>query len=353
MRFIISLIFAGALLTSAARQSVEWVSESHDFKAFKESEGKVSCSFLMVNTGDEPVAIVNARANCGCTTPQYQRTPVEPGDTAVVSVAYDPVGRPGRFKKKVVVQTTAEPSRSTLWISGVVIANPETVRERYPVEAGPLRLRQSMGTMGQIKRPHLKTVYIDVYNVSADSVMPEIKAKPEYMHVAFEPSVIPPGEQGSMLLYLYTDRCRTYGLVEDSVRYCVGVGEFVLPVTARILEDFSKLKPGEAQNPPVARLSPEVVDFNLFTAGEELHGTVMLKNTGKRRLEVRRVYSRDKGVTVTDSGAAALKPGKSCEITFSVSPEAVTDGVLNVTLDVITNDPSNPEQTVRIVGIAK
>lgn len=351
MRLIFAMFFSAVLFSSAARQSVEWVAESHNFGAFRESEGKVSCTFKMINNGDEPVAILSARANCGCTTPRYPRTPVLPGDTAEISVSYDPVARPGRFKKKVVVQTTAEPAKSTLWISGVVIANPETVKERYPVEAGALRVRQTMGAMGQIKKPHLKTVYIDVYNVSADSVMPEVVEKPDYMHVAFEPAVVPPGEQGSMLLYFYSDRCKVYGMVDDSVRYTVGGEVFTLPVTARVLEDFSKLKPGEVQNSPVARITPDVVDFSTFKAGEELQGSVTLKNTGKRRLEVHRVYSVNKGVTVTDSGAAALKPGKSTDIKFSVTPEAVNDGVLNVTLEVITNDPCSPEKTVRIVGI--
>ena len=67
---------------SPSQAKVRWLQTTHDFGAFKEDDGKVTCEFSFVNTGDEPVTVRAARASCGCTTPSFTKTPIEPGDTA-------------------------------------------------------------------------------------------------------------------------------------------------------------------------------------------------------------------------------------------------------------------------------
>ena len=91
LRFITSVIIAALALSASA--DVTWLETTHDFGAFQEDLGPVSCQFRFVNTNPEPVAIVAARASCGCTTPQYPREAIAPGDTAVITVSYDPAKR--------------------------------------------------------------------------------------------------------------------------------------------------------------------------------------------------------------------------------------------------------------------
>lgn len=109
-------MMAIAAVAQAAPEAT-WLTKSHDFGAFDEDMGKVSCDFKVVNTGDEPLMILAARATCGCTVPAYTRDPIAPGDTATITVTYDPAGRPGKFTKKIHVDTNTEPSRMTLALS--------------------------------------------------------------------------------------------------------------------------------------------------------------------------------------------------------------------------------------------
>ena len=140
MKHITALLFAAATLQMSAQPRVEWVSETIDFGAFREEAGPVTAVFRGVNTGTEPLVILSARANCGCTTPKYRTVAYAPGDTAEVEVTYDPQGRPGRFKKFVYVDTNTAPERSKLTVQGVVIGEANTLSGRYPVEGGARRL---------------------------------------------------------------------------------------------------------------------------------------------------------------------------------------------------------------------
>ena len=116
LRFITSVIIAALALSASA--DVTWLETTHDFGAFQEDLGPVSCQFRFVNTNSEPVAIVAARASCGCTTPQYPREAIAPGDTAVITVSYDPAARPGRFTKYIGVTLSDSEPMIKLYIKG-------------------------------------------------------------------------------------------------------------------------------------------------------------------------------------------------------------------------------------------
>ena len=81
--------------------------------------GRQLCTFECINQGDAPVSIVGARSSCGCTVPSYPTTPIQPGEKAVVTVTYDPAGRPaGEFEKTITIVTTGTPRELRLRIKG-------------------------------------------------------------------------------------------------------------------------------------------------------------------------------------------------------------------------------------------
>lgn len=96
-------------ITIVAQPKLQWLETVHDFGAFKEDLGIVDCQFRAINTGTEPVTVLNARANCGCTRPTYQRTPIMPGDTLVIGVAFDAIGARGGFQSKCASKPQPQP----------------------------------------------------------------------------------------------------------------------------------------------------------------------------------------------------------------------------------------------------
>ena len=347
MKRLLSILAAAAALTTAAE--VQWLGTSHDFGAFVEADGAVSHTFSFINTGNSPVAIVQASASCGCTTPQFSRQPVVPGDTGTVTVSYDPAGRPGRFTKFVGVRLTDGADVQKLFIKGSVVAAPATVEGRYPVELTQrMRLERPSAMLGQVLKGHLKTVTVRGYNASTDTIRPTPEGLPKYLDAQTAPEAVPPGEQFSLLLFFRSNRCPLYGLVTDTVTLTDGFDKAPFDVMAMVQEDFSKLSPKQLAKAPQAELADEKLDLDVVNTPVTV--STALTNTGKDRLEVRRVYTADPYLTVAVD-RTSLKHGQKAVITVDVDPSKVIGSLINGRVQVITNDPSKPVQTLRVVGV--
>ncbi len=354
-RIVNIFICALCALWAVAGPQSRWLSVTHDFGAFSEDDGPRTARFFLINDGDEPLAIISGRATCGCTTPKYPVRPIAPGDTAMIEVTYDPGGRPGRFSKYVYIETNTEPSRSRLEVKGVVIGSGATVARRFPVDMGPLKLAQRAMLLGEIKKGRLKTVYFDGYNRSADSLRVTITRKPEWLDITVTPSVAPPGEQVTLLAYVNSDRCPLYGLVEDSVSICpvAGGSEYTLPLTLIVKEDFSSLTQKQMDKAPVAVLSGTTIDLGeVLRRDGSVTATFDISNAGQSTLHLRRVYSSDPGVTVA-AADMAVKKGRKVKVGVTADPSATPGAILNARVTVITDDPVNPVQTLRLTAILK
>lgn len=115
-------IGSAAALGCRADAVMDIESKSHDFGTVSESGGPVSYDFEFVNSGDTPLVILDAKAECGCTRPDFPKRPIEPGKKGKIKVTYIPEGRPGEFVKSVKVKTNAPKSKNVkLKISGTVV----------------------------------------------------------------------------------------------------------------------------------------------------------------------------------------------------------------------------------------
>jgi hypothetical protein len=85
------------------------------------AEGKiVEHVFNFVNDGQAPLVISNVTASCGCTTPDYTKTPVKPGETGFVKVAFNSTGKPGTQAPTVSIQANTSPNVNRLRLKGNV-----------------------------------------------------------------------------------------------------------------------------------------------------------------------------------------------------------------------------------------
>ncbi len=102
---------------------IEFAEKRHDFGMIKEENGAVKHVFEFTNIGNEPLVILDAKATCGCTRPEYPKKPIKPGEKGKIKVTFLPAGRPGEFNKKINLKTNCKGKlkRVTLSINGVVI----------------------------------------------------------------------------------------------------------------------------------------------------------------------------------------------------------------------------------------
>lgn len=81
----------------------------------------VEHDFPFTNTGSVPLLITKARSTCGCTVPSYPEAPVAPGESGVISVAFDTKNKYGRQRKPITIIANTYPAMTTIYVDGNVI----------------------------------------------------------------------------------------------------------------------------------------------------------------------------------------------------------------------------------------
>lgn len=120
--FALLLVFVGFAYAQQPQQGafISAKETEHDFGVIKESNGKVSHTFVIKNTGSAPLVITRVVAACGCTTPEYSTEPIAPGKEGKIVVTFNPLGRPGLFVKTIAVYSNGRDGSYTLRIKGLV-----------------------------------------------------------------------------------------------------------------------------------------------------------------------------------------------------------------------------------------
>ena|SRR5688572_17318004 len=90
--------------------------DNHEFGEIQQGE-RVTYAFKFKNTGKAPLVISSASASCGCTVPEYTKTPVQPGEEGYINVTFDSAGKSGMVSKTVTLIANTIPNTKVLTIS--------------------------------------------------------------------------------------------------------------------------------------------------------------------------------------------------------------------------------------------
>ena len=91
----------------------------YDFGKIKRGQS-VSHVFKFRNTGLSPLVILDVTTSCGCTTPEFTRKPVMPGQYGEVKVTFNGEGYE-RFTKSVTLSLNTRKGREILYITGRIV----------------------------------------------------------------------------------------------------------------------------------------------------------------------------------------------------------------------------------------
>lgn len=97
---------------------ISFEKETHDFGNIPQGV-PASYTYVFKNTGKEPLIITNAAAGCGCTTPEWTKEPIKPGQKGYVKATFN-AAAPGTFTKSVTVMSNGKKSTVTLTLKGEV-----------------------------------------------------------------------------------------------------------------------------------------------------------------------------------------------------------------------------------------
>lgn len=124
----------------------------------KETDMPVKFVYRMSNTGAAPVQMKRLVSTCSCASAVCDRNVVAPGDTAKITVTYDPKGHPGRFERRIFVYTREGNTPSAVLKLIVRVDDADDFSGMYRFRKGNVRLRRDVvefvaGKMGVEKIP--------------------------------------------------------------------------------------------------------------------------------------------------------------------------------------------------------
>jgi len=96
----------------------------HDFGRIIEGQ-TVSYAFNFKNTGKSDLLIAEVSTSCGCTVPSYPKTPIRPGESGTIKIAFNSNGKRGFQSKNILVASNTQPNTTVIRVKAQVV-NPGT-----------------------------------------------------------------------------------------------------------------------------------------------------------------------------------------------------------------------------------
>ena len=346
----LSMLFSVSLTYG---QTISFEKKEHNFGTFPEESGKVSYEFVFTNTGSAPLVLNKVVASCGCTTPEWTKEPIAPGKTGKIEVTYSAQGRPGAFGKSITVYSNSTSGSEQLLIKGEVTPkskNPETAYS-FSLDNNILTNKKEI-KFPSIKNNEIKKEVFSVFNNSDASV--EIKCNTQnskFVTVKEGAIRLAPKTAGQFTLEFNGANAADFGPLKEFITFEPASGatntqsdKNRVYVLATIVENFDSMTKEDWDNAPIAQLSMVMVDFKEGIKKEKIE----IKNTGKTSLKIRKVAIDNDLFSVT-GGKDTVKPGSSVAFTVTLKDSTVK-GKASGAITFVTNDPSAPLRTVKIVA---
>jgi hypothetical protein len=109
---------SGAVMSNGP--TIKFESESHDFGKIAQGD-KVTYQFSFANVGKAPLIISNAVASCGCTTPEWPKGPINPGQGGAIKVTFNSAGKVGLQDKLITITANTNPAQNMVHLVGEVV----------------------------------------------------------------------------------------------------------------------------------------------------------------------------------------------------------------------------------------
>jgi hypothetical protein len=346
--FMLTIIVALGFTLNAqqAQSKMQLLETEHDFGKFKEEAGRQTYDFAVTNTGSDPLVIQNIVASCGCTTPEWTRSPIPAGGKGKITAIYDPRDRPGPFNKTLSVYSNSKPEVVVLTIKGEVIAREKTVEELFTFPVGSVRFESNHLAFTNVKKTEKKIRVMQLINSSDKDAKVEFINLPPHLSIKATPETLKPGQKGLIEGTYDATKNTGWGNVSDMVKVKVNdvVQENVYYyVSANLVEDFSSLSKEDLLNAPVFKIPSTTVDLGKIKGSTQNDVEFKFKNEGKRDLVIRNIRSTC-GCTAVQQGnqGIGIKPGESSSIKATFNSGSYS-GKVTKAIYVYTNDPKNSE----------
>jgi hypothetical protein len=347
---IIFLVFFGLIPTTDAQKlPAIFESTEHDFGYIYEENGAVSFDFVFKSNSDKKIVVSQAKASCGCTTPEWTKDSIPTDAKGFVRVSYNPLNRPGPFRKNVKVSYNGDTATQTLYIKGVVILKPKNPSNFLPEKIGSLRLRSRYLHLGNVKNNQTSLKEFEVLNEGKSTIKLLNFEGPSWIKISMEPADLAPKEKAILKVSYDPKPKNDLGYTEDIVE--LGTSDDTIPskqlvVSAIIEEYFPPLSEEELKSAPKISFQKTEYETWKIPQGQSVSTVYPFSNMGSRDLTIKRIKTNC-SCTVGEALQTTLKPGENSQIKVTFQTDE-REGWEEKLITVYSNDPQNPVKVLKI-----
>jgi len=347
---VVVLLIVGVGFSSAQKvPKIKFESLKHHFGQIKEESSPVRYDFKFKNTGSAPLKISEVSATCGSTTPTWSKAAINPGDSGLVTVEFNPYNRPGYFSKTITVSTNAEPKMVVLTIEGNVKPKAKSPEAEYPYEMGKLRAANKVLNFGKVLTTTEPTERaFEVYNNSKDTLKFTTFEVPSFIKVSIPTKIAPHKVEKIIIKFdakAYADLGYTYDkLILLTNETTKAQKEFF--ISANVEEYFPPMTEQELAKAPKLVLETALHDFGNINNQQAVDVGFVLRNDGLSDLNIRKVKANCE-CTVAQLEKSTLSPGESSFIRVIFNPEGKVS-YQQKSISIFSNDPKAPTQIITI-----
>ena len=124
--------------------SLNFVTRHIVAERMSEDDAPRTYRFEFTNVGRGKLEVKRLVATCSCVQAICLKREVAPGETAEISVTYNPKGHPGKFERKIFVYTQDGDVPAAVLRLSVDVENSLDLSGQYPISMGKISLRRKV-----------------------------------------------------------------------------------------------------------------------------------------------------------------------------------------------------------------
>lgn len=347
---------------------IKFDTTTYDFGKIKEDDGFAIHTFFFSNEGTDTLKLANVKPGCGCTTADWSKGPILPGQKGYIKAEYNPKNRAGVFSKAITVTSNATVPTQVLIIKGEVLARKKDYKDTFAVASGNLRLKSNHIAFMKILNNETKTDTLEIMNDWYKPMTLKVREQLSFANCIIKPEVLKPKEKGMIILTYDASKRNEWELTYDYISIVTNDSiepSKTITISANIAEDFSGLTAKQKENAPKIVFENDTLNFGTIKQGDTVRYSFKFQNEGRSNLVMHRVKSSC-GCTATqvvnkfpakkdkkwpaglDANYVFMKgKGGSIEVVFNSWGRK---GDQHKTITVVTNDPDNPVVVLTVMG---
>ena len=339
-----------ALAQTGHSTSLKFDKVVHNFGKILAGSGEKKCQFKYTNVSSEPVVIINILSSCGCSVPEWNKAPIRPGESGVITVTFlnDQGAYP--FDKTLTVYVSSSPKPIQLRITGVAYDKEKPMSEMYPAHFGALGMKAEKQNAGQIEQGLAKALKENIVNISKKKVTVSFADVDPAMKISVSPSVIGPGESATVSYTINTAiGKKKWGrnLYKASILCDGKKADKPFVAEAVVVTPYTSLSKEQMQKAPQVFLDKSSLSFGSAGYYSKIPVKVKISNPGKSDLRIYKVETG--GVKMDIHCPALIKAGGSGILTGTIKPNKTGEDIVFV-ITLITNSPERPLVTIFVSG---